>query len=460
MIPFNQTVTALSTPPGKGGVALIRVSGDEAITIAERVFRARSGKRVCDAPARVAVYGDVLLDGEPIDDVLLTVFRAPHSYTGEDTVEITCHGGRLITEAILRALYLAGAVPAGAGEFTRRAYAAGKLSLSEAEAIGELLDAQSIAQIKLFGKDSRSRLSSVLAELYDRTCTLLSSLCARIDYPDEDLGELSDEEILSRIRAIEADGRRLLATYATGSAVKDGIPTVLLGKPNVGKSTLYNLLCGKDAAIVTEHAGTTRDVLETTTPLGRVLLRLSDTAGVRESEDPVEQIGIERAKAAAENASLVLVLFDASAPLDAEDEALLSFLDTLTGVKIALCNKTDLGVRAENEARIRAHTEHMLPLCAKEGDLSALAALVDRLFTSESLRLGEDAVLFSARSHAALSRGCDCLATAAEALASGYATDAALSDLECALAALAETDGRSVGEDVVSGIFSKFCVGK
>lgn len=459
MQPFNHTVTALSTPPGKGGVALIRLSGEEAIAIAERVFRAKSGTSVSSLPARYAAYGDVYLEGAPVDDVLLTVFRAPASYTGEDTVEIASHGGVLITDAILTALYAAGAVPASPGEFTRRAYAAGKLSLSEAEAIGELLDAKSMAQVKLFQRDSRAKLSKTLADLYEEVRELLSSLCAKLDYPDEDLAELSTEEILARVRETEKKARRLLSTYKTGKAVTEGIPTVLLGKPNTGKSSLYNLLSGKEAAIVTELAGTTRDVLETTVPLGRVLLRLSDTAGVRETENPVERIGVARAKEAAEGASLLLVLFDASSPLDEEDKALLSFLDTLAGEKIALLNKSDQKAVIDAEA-IAPHVSHLLPFSAKEGDLTTLTSLIDRLFTDGEIRLGEDAVLFSARSHAALLLGCERLSAAQEALASGYAIDAALTELEGALAAFAETDGRSVGEDVVAGIFSKFCVGK
>ena len=456
---FNRTIAALSTPPGKGGVALIRVSGEEALAVAERIFHARNGEPVSSLPSRYAAYGDILLDGKAIDDVLLTVFRAPASYTGEDTVEITCHGAMLITESILSALYAAGAHPASAGEFTRRAHMAGKLSLSEAEAIGELLDAKSMAQIKLFGRDSRSKLSQALESLYGEVSDLLSSLCAKIDYPDEDLAELSTDEILDRITATETRARRLLATYQTGRAVTEGISTVLLGKPNTGKSSLYNLLCGKDAAIVTDLAGTTRDLLEATVPLGRVLLRLTDTAGVRETDNPVERIGVARAKEAAGDASLIIALFDASSPLDAEDEALLSFLDTLSGEKIILLNKNDLPAVLDVK-HLSGHARHVLPFSAKAGDLSALTALVDRLFTDGDIRLGDDAVLFSARSHAALFRGCECLSTAMEALRSGYAVDAALTDLEGALSAFAETDGRGVGEDIVAGIFSKFCVGK
>ena len=459
MLPFNRTIAALSTPPGKGGVALIRISGEDAIAIAEKVFRAKNGSCVTSLPSRYASYGDVLFEGEPIDDVLLSVFRAPASYTGEDTVEITSHGGTLIVDAILTALYTAGAVPAAPGEFTRRAYLAGKLSLSEAEAIGELLDAKSMTQVKLFKRDSRTKLSSALAELYEEITALMSSLCAKIDYPDEDLADLSTDEVLAALTQTEEKGRRLLATYDTGRAVAEGIPTVLLGKPNTGKSSLYNLLCGKEAAIVTSLAGTTRDILEATVPLGRVLLRLSDTAGVRDTENPVEKIGVARAKDAAERASLILALFDGSAPKDEEDRALLAFMDTLSGEKIALVNKSDLPLRFETDA-LEGHVSQVIPFSVRAGDTSVLSAIVDRLFTDERIRIGEDAVLFSARSHAALLRGCDCLATAADALRTGFAIDAALSDMEAALSALAECDGKSVGDDIVAGIFSKFCVGK
>ena len=459
MLPFNRTIAALSTPPGKGGVALIRISGEDAIAIADKVFCAKNGVPVSEIPSRYAAYGDAFFEGDPIDDVLLTVFRAPASYTGEDTVEITSHGGTLIVDAILTALYTAGAVPAAPGEFTRRAYMAGKLSLSEAEAIGELLDAKSMAQVKLFKRDSRTKLSSALAELYEDVTALLSSLCAKIDYPDEDLADLSTDEVLSAVIHAEEKGRRLLATYDTGRAVTEGIPTVLLGKPNTGKSSLYNLLCGKEAAIVTSLAGTTRDILEATVPLGRVLLRLSDTAGVRDTENPVEKIGVTRAKDAAERASLILALFDGGAPFDEEDRALIAFMDSLSGEKIALINKSDLPTQFD-VSMLDGHVSHVLPFSVTHGDSSSLSAIVDRLFTDERIRIGEDAVLFSARSHAALLRGCDCLATAADALRMGYAIDAALSDLEAALSALAECDGKSVREDVVAGIFSKFCVGK
>ena len=456
---FNATVGALSTPPGKGGVALIRVSGAQAISITDACFRAKSGKALKDTPSRVAVYGDFLYKGVPVDDVMVTVFRAPHSYTGEDTAEITCHGSMLVAKTILSALFEAGAMPAERGEFTRRALVNGKLSLTEAEAIGELLDAKSFAQIKLFERSSRSRLSEALASLYDRLTALVSAVYAKIDYPDEDLADMSAEQIAAEAEAVLADTLRLADTYRTGRAIAEGIPTVLLGKPNTGKSSLYNLLCGEDAAIVTEYAGTTRDVLESTVCVGRTLLRLWDTAGVRDTLDPVEKIGVERSRERAKNAELILTLFDASLPFDTEDEALLAFVDTLSGHKLALLNKSDLPLALAKE-RLDGHFDFVLPISAGKGDTASLMSYIDETFTDGSITVGEDAILSSARQASAVTAAADHIRTATQALRAGCELDAAVSDLELALSALSETDGRAVSEDVVSGIFSRFCVGK
>ena len=456
---FNATVAALSTPPGKGGVALIRTSGADAVGIVGKCFRSKSGKALSSLPPRTAHYGDFLYKGERVDDVLVTVFSAPHSYTGEDTVEITCHGSMLVARTILSALFETGALPAEKGEFTRRAFTNGKLGLTEAEAIGELLDAKSFTQIKLFEKGSRSKLSETLSALYERLSALISAVYAKIDYPDEDLADLSAEEVAEQAEKVLADTKALAATYRTGRAIAEGIPAVLLGKPNTGKSSLYNLLCGKDAAIVTEYAGTTRDVLEETVSVGKTLLRLSDTAGVRETDDPVERIGVSKSRETAAKAELILALFDASLPFDKEDEALLSFIDTLEGYKVALLNKNDLP-KAFDEGALEGKFDLVLSISTKAGALDDLAAHIDNHFTDSTITVGEDAILSSARQYAALHTAALHVQTAIEALRAGCEEDAAVSDLELALGALSETDGRAVSEDVVGGIFSKFCVGK
>ena len=451
------TIAAVSTPPGKGGVALLRISGPCALSVAAACFRPRNGP----APTpRRAVWGDILYEGEPIDDGMLTLFPAPHSYTGEDTAEITCHGGVLLTQQVLEGLLLAGARLAEPGEFTRRAFVSGRLSLSEAEAIGGLLEAKSDEQLRLFRKGARDRLSLALEEIHQGLLSLLSALYAKIDYPEEDLAEFTTEEILDATECILEKVRKLLATYPTGRAIAEGIPTVLCGKANVGKSSLYNLLCGRDAAIVTEYAGTTRDILEATVPCGRVLLRLSDTAGIRENtEDPVEKIGIQRSGEAMAGAELLLAVFDLSSPAEEEDLALLSRLNALGGVKIALCNKSDLPKQFDT-GLLEGKFHKILSLSAKEGDLAPLQAAVEALFTDGALSAGEDPILSSARQCAALKNGMLFLENAKKALQNGIEFDASASDMELALSALAECDGRKASEEIVDRIFSSFCVGK
>lgn len=460
MYNHDETIAAISTPPGKGGVALIRVSGKDAVAICGGCVHLRSGGALEELPARRVAYAD-FLDGEiAIDDVLVTVFRAPHSFTGEDTVEIACHGGILLTQTILSLLFAAGARQAEAGEFTRRALLSGKLSLSEAEGIGCLLEAKSAAQIRLSAAPARTRLSGKLRELREGMLSLLSSLYAKIDYPDEDLADVTDAELQSALTSLLADCERLLATYRTGRAVNEGIPTVLCGAPNVGKSSLYNLLAGEELAIVTEHAGTTRDVLSTTLPLGRVLLRLSDTAGLRDATDPVEEIGVSRSRERMAGAELLLAVFDGTRVLREEDHALISELQKSGKCVIAIINKSDEKTLID-EGALRASLPHVVTMSAKTGaGQDALIALVERLFTDGELVLGEDAVIASARQFGALSRVRDALHAALDATAAGMPADLSSSDLERALAAFSELDGRSVSEEIVSEIFRRFCVGK
>lgn len=455
----DKTIAAISTPPGKGGVALIRMSGSEAVEIAARCFVLRSGRPLAELPARYAAYGDVIFEGAPIDDAVITVFRAPHSYTGEDTVEICCHGGILLTRTVLSALFAAGAEQAEPGEFTRRAVLSGRLSLTEAEAIGCLLEAKSTAQLRLSASRARTRLTDELEHLHNAALTLMSSLYAKIDYPEEDLTDLTNDEILSTLRDMRARAEKLLATYRTGRAVNEGIPTVLCGAPNVGKSALYNALAGEDLAIVTDHAGTTRDVLSATVPLGRVMLRLSDTAGLREALDPVERIGVDRSRARMEESELLLAVFDGNRPLSSEEAALLDELRSCCKCVVILINKTDLPQVLD--AAAFAAFPYVLPISAATGTgLDALATLVERLFTDEEIRLGEEAVIASARQYAALCRVSEALARSYDAFAMGLPADLASSDLEDALAALAELEGRTVNEEIVADIFRRFCVGK
>ncbi len=461
---LTQVIAAVSTPPGKGGVAIIRMSGDGAFEIAEKAFRAISGKKLSDYPARTQIYGHIIYNEEKIDDVLLTRFPAPHSYTGEDTVEIGCHGGILVTRTVLETLLALGARYAEAGEFTRRAFVNGRLTLTEAEAISDLLEAKSREQMRLSSDTARARLSERIGEIRRGLVELMSSIYARIDYPDEDLGDFSDEEVLLRLIGISESIESLLATYRTGRAISEGVRTVICGKPNVGKSTLYNLLLGEDAAIVTDIEGTTRDVLERTVPLGRVMLKIADTAGIRsdESADTIERIGIEKSRDFIEKSELLFAIFDISREFDEKDALILDEVRKSGAVKIAILNKCDAEKKFD-ESKLSGLFEHTLVASARSGDealIKELTRICDRLFTDEKIVTGEDAIISSARQHAALARARDFVSVATESLRLGFPQDAASSDIERALGAISELDGRAVSEEIVGDIFSKFCVGK
>ena len=459
------TIAAVSTPPGKGGVAIIRISGIDALTVAEKVFKTASGKRITDYQKRTQIYG-YITDGDfTVDDGMLTHFPAPNSYTGETVVEISCHGGILVTRRVLECVLASGARYADAGEFTRRAFINGKLTLTEAEAIGTLLEAKSEEQIKLSATASRERLTERIDGIRERLTGLLSSMYARIDYPEEDLGDFTDKELEDSLEEISKDTEQLLSTYKTGRAINEGITAVICGKPNVGKSTLYNMLVGDDAAIVTDIAGTTRDIIERTVPLGRVILRLLDTAGIRDTaSDAVERIGIARTREAIRSAGLIIAVFDLSRRADEEDEALIEEIKKTNAAKIAIYNKNDLEICHLFDKTLtkgifdREITASAIKDCAETH--SELAKAVDTLFTDERLVTGNDAIVATARQHAALKRALEGIKLAKEGIRQGIAQDAVSTDAELALGAISEVDGKAVTDAVVSDIFKKFCVGK
>lgn len=458
---MTDTIAAVSTPRGKGGVALLRVSGEDALRIADAVFLPKNGKKLSGAESRRATYGQILDEtGAVIDDGLVTVFRAPASFTGEDTVEICCHGGILLTETVLTALLAAGARPADAGEFTKRAFLNGKLDLSAAEALGNLLEAQTRTQLTLAHAGMTGKTGERCRKLYEALRRILASVYVTIDYPDEDLAEMSREEIAAAFAVCARELRALADTYRTGHAVAEGIRTVICGKPNVGKSSLFNRLVGHDAAIVTDVEGTTRDVLTATASAGRVTLNLADTAGLHETADRVEQIGVARARDELSQAELILAVFDGTAVPDAEDLSLIAALREQPGTVIAVCNKTE-GMGGTVPPAWQGLFPHTAAISAGTGEgMSALCGLIEQLFTDGTIDLSQDAVLTGARQHAAALRALTAVTDAAEALAAGYPIDACCTDAENAMAALAEIDGRAVSEDIVGEIFSHFCVGK
>lgn len=460
------TIAAISTPRGKGGVALIRISGPEAAAVGDRVFRPKNKKALSGHAEREAVFGEIISGAAVIDTGLAVLFRAPRSFTGEDTVEVSCHGGVLVTAAVLGAALSAGARQAEAGEFTRRAYAAGKLTLSEAESLGMLLDARTDAQLRLARGGMSGSVSKAVGELCERISAVLGDIYARIDFPDEDLGELSAAEVVKCVKGIRADAEKLRSTYSTGRAIAEGIPTVICGRTNAGKSTLYNRLTGEASAIVTADEGTTRDVLTETVSFGGVTLRLSDTAGIREGRDEAERVGIGRAKDKIRESELVLFVIDGSRAPDGDEYALADELAARDGGRVAaILSKSDLtGGSAgadRNAAALWKRFPDRVSLSAESGEgMDALAALVGGMFIDGSLSPETDAVVQNARQYAALGEAIGAIIDAEETLSIGYSPDIAGISLEEALSALRSVDGRGVCAEVVDNIFSKFCVGK
>ncbi len=457
MIELFDTVAAVSTPRGKGGIAVIRISGENARDVLARVF-APAAQLPWDCP-RHASFGRILgAEGEVIDEGIATFFKAPASFTGEDVAEIACHGGVLLTEAVLAAVLAAGARPATAGEFTRRALFHGKMKLSAAEALGELLEAKTGGQLTLARGGMAGHLSQSVERAFSRLSELLADAYAKIDFPDEDLATLDRPTLTAEFAKVEAELSALLATYRTGHAVAEGIATVICGPVNAGKSTLYNAILGRDAAIVTDIAGTTRDVLCETAALGQVTLRLFDTAGLRETEDRVEGIGVARSRDAMQNAELILAVFDASRPFDDEARAFVGELKQLSATVVPILNKSDktmLDFSVELEGLGRP-----ISISAERGEIAALTKEIEALYLCDGIRLGEDAVVSNARQHAALVLATEALSRTVASLREQVPLDAACIDAELAMQYLGEVDGRAVDEAILTDIFSHFCVGK
>ncbi|HPE94668.1 MAG TPA: tRNA uridine-5-carboxymethylaminomethyl(34) synthesis GTPase MnmE [Bacillota bacterium] len=452
-----ETIAAVSTPAGKGGIAVIRISGDGAFALADRIFFPASGKKPGEYPRRYAIYGKIALGGEEIDDGLITLFAAGRSFTGEDTAEISCHGGMYVTSRVLEAVLACGARPAQAGEFTRRAFMNGVLTLSQAEATGGIIDAKTQVHLSVAHAQLGGALTKTIDAMSSELRNIAASVYAYIDYPDEDMTDLSIEEMRTRLTKCREKADRMLGGRKYMKAVSEGVRCAIIGKPNTGKSSLLNALAGYDRAIVTDIEGTTRDVVTEQVTVGSVLLLLSDTAGLRESFDPVEKVGIEHTKRNIASAELLLAVFDASEKPDALDEEVISLISEKRACCIAVLNKSDKKARYAGEYSSRFENSVIVSTKTLEG-FDKLAHMIGEI-CGENEFGGADEIMLSARQNAALIRARDAINDALVTLDS-FTQDIAVSDIESALGALGEIDSRSVSEDIVNEIFSKFCVGK
>ena len=460
----GDTIAAVATPNAVGGISVVRISGPDALQTADRIFRTVSGRPLASYKGYTAAYGHILWDGENLDDGIATVFKAPHSYTGEDVVEISCHGGLLVTRDVLRAALREGARLAGPGEFTRRAFLNGKLSLTQAEAVADLIGASSEQSVRA----ARSAMDGALyRKIHGITEDLLgvsAHLAAYIDYPEEDVEEVTGPELLEKCRESLSALRSLLQNFDRGRLMREGADTVIVGKPNVGKSTLMNLLSGCDRSIVTDIPGTTRDIVEETVNLGDVVLRLADTAGIRDTENLVERIGVDIALGRLQKAELAIAVFDLSEPLSAEDERILQELSERAIPTVAVLNKNDLPP-VWDPSVISARFPHTLTLSAggseadQESALSALNREIASLLSLSGFDPNE-AMLANERQRACAAEAAELLSDVCGTIEAGYTLDAVDVALESALSALFRLTGEKVSDRVVDEVFEKFCVGK
>ncbi|MBR6786077.1 MAG: tRNA uridine-5-carboxymethylaminomethyl(34) synthesis GTPase MnmE [Clostridia bacterium] len=453
----NRTIAAIATPNAPGGIGTIRISGENAVEIAAKVFKPVSGKNLCDFKGYTAAFGGVYDNGEKIDEAVCLVFRAPKSYTGEDVCEISCHGGLYITKRALRAVLDAGAAPAEAGEFTKRAFLNGKIDLAGSESVMALIGASGKQAAAAALNTLDGNLSKKIRECADGIIGVCASLAAWVDYPDEDIEDISAAQMLPVFEKTRADLAQIVRRYDCGRAVTDGVDTVIVGKPNVGKSTLMNMLTGFERSIVTDIAGTTRDVVEERIMLGEIILRVADTAGIRETENVVENMGVNLAKRRLERAELALAVFDTSVPLNSDD---LDIIEQCKAKKsVAILNKADLPAAAD-----RAVIENAFPFTV---ELSAsTGAGRDRLeqAVAEIMMTNEfdpaAACLTSERQRQCCIRAMSHIDEAIAAIQGGVTLDAVNVCADCAIDALLELTGEKATAAVVDEVFSRFCVGK
>lgn len=452
----NETIAAIATPHGTGGISVIRISGAESIRIADKIFCAKSKKTLTDSKTHTIHYGHIVDNDRILDEVLVSVMRAPNTFTREDTVEINCHGGLAVTDAVLSLILKSGATLATPGEFTKRAFLNGRLDLSQAEAVIDMIHSPSSLALSTAVNQLGGALSDEINKSRDTVLEVLAKINANLDYPEEDIDEYNTDELLSDLSSVKEKLSALLETADRGKLIRDGIDTVICGKPNVGKSSVLNLLARESRAIVTDIAGTTRDVIEERVTLNGVVLNLFDTAGIHNTDDKIESIGIDKSKEYIEKAELVLFVTDASQPLTQED------IDIYESIKdkpvIVLRNKVDLGIIACDTLLDNAS---IVSISAKSGlGLDELSSLIEEKFKLGAIAIENKNIITNLRHKEALYHAISSLSRAISDLENQTPCDLVSIDIADCAANLGEITGKTVSEEVVDKIFARFCLGK
>ena len=450
------TIAAISTAKGVGGIGVIRISGDDAIKSASKVFAPfNNSTKVMDMKGYTAKYGKVTKNGEVIDEAVLLIFRAPYSYTGEDVAEISCHGGLFVTREVLRAVLDEGAVLAGPGEFTKRAFLNGKVDLSQAESVMDIISARGKRANRIAQSQRDGVLSKKINAIKEKLLEISASLSVWADFPEEDIPEVDSEKLAGDLKEAKSEISKLIKNY--DKVLTDGVKTVIVGRPNVGKSTLMNLISGVEKSIVTDIAGTTRDMVEETVMVGDIPLLLVDTAGIRETDDVVEKIGVGRAKKSINDSDLNILILDASQPLTAEDLEIMKLCDA--SKTIVVLNKIDLGMKI-NPGDLSSFSGRIVEMSALnyEGE-EEFRAMLQKVVAVSEVEPSE-ALISNERQFTAMKRAFEMLDSAAEDLKSGITLDAVTVLIQNAVSELMSLTGENVNIETVNKIFSKFCVGK
>ncbi len=456
---ISDTIAAISTGMTNSGIGIVRISGEDAFAIADKMYHAKSGKKLADMPSHTIHYGFIEEEGEVIDEVLVMLMRAPRSFTAEDTVEINCHGGVYAMNKILELAIKCGARPAQPGEFTKRAFLNGRMDLSQAEAVIDVIQAKNEYALKSSVSQLKGSVLKTIKEMREKLIYEIAFIESALDDPEHISLDGYPDELSEKVKVLEQELEKLIASSENGKRIKEGIKTVIVGKPNAGKSSLLNLLIGEERAIVTDIAGTTRDILEEQINIHGISLNVIDTAGIRDTEDIVEKIGVDKAKTYAEDADLIIYVVDSSTALDKNDNRIIEMIRDKKA--IVLLNKADLEMITTEEDLSKKLDKKIIPVSAKEEQgIDRLEEALKEMFYEGRISFNDQVYITNIRQKTALAEALESLKRVQKSIFLGMPEDFFSIDLMSAYEALGSITGESVGEDLVNEIFSKFCMGK